>query len=146
MTMRDIIGRPVQNYDYTIPQGHNAYIAIWEKVKIYLQYQIGVNSARESFDWCLVECRSQILIWCTFGEKLKLLAPNPLKLNAFSNISIFFVCGLQAMQMFSILYVKKILFGTSNRSKIFQTVFEIQQIYENNKPKKMHQIWLKSYF
>ena len=44
----------------------------------------------------------------------------------------FFVCSLLAMQLFTSFYLKKILFDTSNRSKIFQIVFEIQQIYQNN--------------
>ena len=36
---------------------------------------------------------------------------------------------------------KKILFDTSNRSKILQLVFEIWQFYEKNIAKKLHQIW-----
>ena len=37
----------------------------------------------------------------------------------------FFVCSLSAMQIISSFYLFKILFGTLNRSKTFQTVFEI---------------------
>ena len=58
----------------------------------------------------------------------------------------FFVCSLSAMQIILSFHFKKILFSTFNRSKIFQIVFEIYQIYEKSKPKKMHQIWLKSLF
>ena len=59
------------------------------------------------------------------------------KWDEFSNTNNFFVCNLLAMQIFStfylkkiLLYLKKILLGTSNRSKIFQIVFEIWQIYD----------------
>ena len=53
---------------------------------------------------------------------------------------------LDRANIFKLLFEKKMLFGISNRSKIFQRAIEIKQIYERNKPKKMHQNWPKSYF
>ena len=55
-------------------------------------------------------------------------AQNFLNLDADSNTIQDYMCGLSAMWIFSTFYLKKILFGTFFRSKIFQIVFEIERI------------------
>ena len=48
------------------------------------------------------------------------------------NISKLYMCNLLATQIFAVFYLKKekkTLVGTSNSSKIFQSVFDVKQIH-----------------
>ena len=59
-----------------------------------------------------------------FCQNVPFTAQNPFKLEAYSDIRQVYMCGPFGHAKILSFYLKKILPGTLNRTKIFQIVFE----------------------